>query len=81
VATDAASEGHAPRAHRPVFWRELDAWVDTPVLEQGDLVCDRVMEGPVVVEYPHTTVVARPGQRLWLETTGNLILDLEKESA
>jgi N-methylhydantoinase A len=70
----AAPTGEAARSRR-VFWREFDDWRETLVLSGTELVQGEVMMGPLIVEYPHTTIVARPGQRLWLEPTGNVILD------
>jgi N-methylhydantoinase A len=64
-----------PTRTRPVFFREVDDWVDTPIVPGGALVVDEVHPGPVIVEYPHTTVVARPGQRLWADRHGIVVLD------
>jgi hypothetical protein len=33
--------------------------------------------GPAIAEFPDTTVVARPGQRLRVDGFGNLVLVLE----
>ena len=35
--------------------------------------------GPVILEFPHTTIVARPGQALEADAFGNLVLRLELE--
>ena len=51
---------HRPR---PVYWRELGERTETPVYwgprprRRGAIV-----GGPAIVEYPHTTIAARPGQ-------------------
>jgi N-methylhydantoinase A len=63
---------------REVYWRELGDWVATPVLAGARLEPGRRVAGPVVVEYPHTTVVARPGQTLWAEPNGNVVLDVHE---
>jgi N-methylhydantoinase A len=78
VITDDGEDGWRPVGTRPVFWRELDSWVDTPILTEHDLKVEEPMDGPAVVEYPHTTVVTRPGQRLWTEASGTLVLELER---
>ena len=62
---------------RPVFWREVDDWVETPILAGSRLEPEKRVTGPVVIEYPHTTVVARPVQTLWAESSGNVVLDLD----
>jgi N-methylhydantoinase A len=61
---------------RDVYWREIGDWVPTPILAGWRLEPHRRIDGPVVVEYPHTTLVARPGQSLWTEPNGNVVLDV-----
>jgi N-methylhydantoinase A len=63
---------------RQVYWRELGDWVETPILAGARLEPRTRIAGPVVLEYPHTTVVARPGQALWAEPNGNVILDVHE---
>jgi N-methylhydantoinase A len=69
-----------PAEMRRVFWRELDDWADTPILHGQSLRVDESIDGPAIVEYAHTTVVARPEQRLRMERFGNLILELARRS-
>jgi len=80
TAAGAASPGEpsAGGRTRPVFWREFDAWRETPVWRGDELPEGRAIEGPAIVEYSHTTVVARPGQRMWRDKTGSIILDVSK---
>jgi N-methylhydantoinase A len=73
----ATHDGGITDSTREVYWRELGSWVDTPVLAGAHLESGKRITGPVIVEYPHTTVVARPGQSLWTEPNGNIILDAE----
>jgi N-methylhydantoinase A len=61
---------------REVYWRELGDWIPTTLLAGARLAPLRRVKGPVVVEYPHTTLVARPGQSLWAEPNGNVVLDV-----
>jgi len=65
-----------PDGVRPVYWRELGGWFETPIVSGARLEPRKPVAGPVVVEYPHTTVVGRPGQTLWLEPNGNVVLDV-----
>jgi N-methylhydantoinase A len=78
----ATASGSAPQPDRSrkVFWREYDDWRETPVYLGASLVPGQILTGPAIVEYSHTTIVARPEQRLWLEPTGNVILDPEVAS-
>ncbi len=73
--TDQSSMAAESDATRPVFWGELGTWIDTPILSGGSLVANELVDGPVIVEYPHTTVVARPGQRLGADRRGNVVLE------
>jgi N-methylhydantoinase A len=72
---DAISDGT-----RSVFWREIGTWVDTPVLAGAKLIPGTRIEGPALIEYSHTTLVARPDQHLTMEPNGNLILGLGQMS-
>ena len=62
-------------ATRPVFWRELDDWQDTAVWQGDDLPVAAVLQGPAIVEYPHTTLVVRPGQSFYRDRQGNVVLE------
>jgi N-methylhydantoinase A len=62
-------------ATRPVFWRELDDWQDTAVWQGDDLPIGAVLQGPAIVEYPHTTLVVRPGQSFYRDRQGNVVLE------
>ena len=61
---------------RPVFWRELDDWRETAVWQGDELPTDVEIEGPGIVEYPHTTLVIRPDQKFFRDQQGNIILEL-----
>jgi hypothetical protein len=37
------------------------------------------LQGPSIVEYPHTTIAVRPGQALHLDDFGNIVLTLEDQ--
>jgi N-methylhydantoinase A len=65
-----------PDGARPVFWRELGDWSETPIFAGPRLEPESRLDGPAIIEYPHTTLVARPGQSLWVEASGNVVLDL-----
>ena len=75
VSASNADDTAAAAPTRRVFWGELDTWIDTPILTGDLLVPGRVVNGPVILEYPGTTMVARPGQALWLDTHGNVVLE------
>jgi N-methylhydantoinase A len=62
------NEGHK------VFWPAVGDWLTTKVYD-GETVglADRI-EGPALVELPHTTVAVAPGQSLRSDSFGNLVL-------
>jgi N-methylhydantoinase A len=62
---------------RPVYWRELADRVATPVYWGPRLGPGLRLQGPTVVEYPHTTIAVRPGQALHFDDFGNIVLTLE----
>ena len=69
------SDGTVSRSVRPVFWRELDDWRDTAVWQGDDLPTGVEIEGPGIVEYPHTTLVVRPDQKFYRDPQGNIVLE------
>jgi N-methylhydantoinase A len=75
-----AAADHAPVAGaRPVYWTELGDYAETPTLsatEHGTLAIDR-REGPCILDLPLTTVVVRPGQAVFTDDLGNIIIDLK----
>ncbi len=56
--------------HGPLGWR------DTPVFDGEVLRRGHTIAGPALVEELTTTVVARPGDRLWVDANGDLFIDL-----
>ena len=66
-------------------WHGPFGWCDTPVFDGEVLRRGHTIMGPALVEELTTTVVARPGDRLWVDANGDLFIDLapadETESA
>jgi N-methylhydantoinase A len=65
---------------RAVYWRELHMATPTPVYWGPTLHPGAVVAGPAIAEYPSTTVVARPGQTLRVDSFSNLVLTISEES-
>jgi N-methylhydantoinase A/oxoprolinase/acetone carboxylase beta subunit len=64
---------------RPVYWSELRAFVETPVLEIGGAMNTRIdgqVEGPTLIEAPDTVIAIRPGMRARFDDAGNLVIEL-----
>ena len=67
----------ANREPRPIFWRQLDDTVETPVFQGGQLVPGNLVNGPAVIETRDTTIVVHPGRRATVDGYGNFELELE----
>ena len=67
----------ATREPRPIFWRQLDDTVETPVFQGGQLVPGNLVNGPAVIETRDTTIVVHPGRRATVDGYGNFELELE----
>ncbi|MHB1930630.1 MAG: hydantoinase/oxoprolinase family protein [Acidimicrobiales bacterium] len=75
AGTGTAGRPAEPQGERPVYWQELGASAGTPVYAGPELMAGQVLEGPAICEYPDTTIVARPGQRLRIDEHRNVLLE------
>ena len=79
---DVATSETAPAAGDPEpietrsVWHGPFGWCDTPVFDGEVLRRGHSISGPALVEELTTTVVARPGDRLWVDANGDLFIDL-----
>ncbi len=76
AATAACTDGPppAPRGSREVFWPTDMAWIATQVWDGRHLRAGDRLQGPAVVELPHTTVAVAPGQALEVDAFGNFVV-------
>ena len=69
---------------RPVYWWETGGFVSTAVFRvaaEGGVALPRV-EGPCILDLPTTTIVVHPGQFVYSDPAGNVIIELAgKEEA
>jgi len=63
-----------PKEERRVLFEDA-GWVVCPVYERANLLPDRSVEGPAVIEEPMSTTVVYPGQRAQVDRFGNLLLE------
>lgn len=61
---------------RKVYFTD-EGWLDTPIYERQKLGSGVILEGPVIVEETAASTVAAKGQRLTVDTYGNLIIETE----
>ena len=78
VATSetAPATGHPEPIETRSVWHGPFGWCDTPVFDGEVLRRGHSISGPALVEELTTTVVARPGDRLWVDANGDLFIDL-----
>ena len=70
------AEGDPEPIERRSVWHGPFGWCDTPVFDGEVLRRGHTIMGPALVEELTTTVVARPGDRLWVDANGDLFIDL-----
>ncbi len=75
---DAQPPPNAYRHARPVYFRELDGFVDTPILERQQLLGGNRIDGPALVEEYASTTVVHPGDILTVDAFGNLVIDIRR---
>lgn len=61
---------------RKVYFTD-DGWMDTPIYDREALGSGVVLEGPVIVEEVAASTVVAKGQKLTVDTYGNLIIETE----
>jgi N-methylhydantoinase A len=76
MPTEVGLEGE--ELSRKVYWSELKALVDTPVLileSTAGRRRDETFTGPYLIQLPNTVVVVRPGQTAWFDDLGSIVMD------
>ncbi|MBL8697656.1 MAG: hydantoinase/oxoprolinase family protein [Alphaproteobacteria bacterium] len=77
LAVAAAGDGReARKGSRPVFFDEVQDFVDTPVYDHHRLVPGVGIAGPAIVEQRESTVVVGPRATARLDARGNLIMQI-----
>ena len=61
---------------RKVYFTD-DGWMDTPIYDREALGSGVVLEGPVIVEEAAASTVVAKGQKLTVDSYGNLIIETE----
>lgn len=67
-----------PRAVRPCWFQAANGFTDTPVYAYADARPGTVLEGPAIVEAPHTTFVVAPD---WVLHAGSSHFELKHQEA
>jgi N-methylhydantoinase A len=77
LSSPATRGGVAPKAHRPAWFPEFDAFRDVPVHDRYALAPGETLDGPAIVEERESTVVVPPAGRCRVDAHGSLVIDLE----
>jgi len=63
-----------------VFWPAEARWLATAVVDGRTVGGGHIIDGPALVELPHTTVAVAPGQSLTADAFGSFVLSLNGEA-
>lgn len=74
-ASDAGS-GQALKGRRPIYLPDAKAVVEVPVYSRYRLTGETAITGPAVVEEAEATAILWPGDRLSVDTQGNLVIEV-----
>lgn len=64
-----------PHMTRPVYFDEVQGFIDTPIFERTPLEQGAVIFGPAIIEQLDSTTVVHPETRAVVGTGGNLVLE------
>jgi N-methylhydantoinase A len=78
ATTPSAAAGRPPvqPATRPVYFSAAFGWRDTPVYARDSLAAGTCIDGPALVEEYASTTVMLPGDRMTVDTHGNLVIEV-----
>ena len=76
---DQSSAAQALKGTRPVYFREHEAFVDTPVYDRYTLRAGAQFDGPAIVEEQDSTAVIGPNATVDVDAYANLIVTLHYE--
>jgi N-methylhydantoinase A len=66
----------AIKGRRRVYWWEMEEFADTPIYDGDRMARGAEVNGPAIVELPHTTVPVRPRQCATIDRFGNLVVNV-----
>jgi N-methylhydantoinase A len=77
AAGDGASV--APAGRRPVYFATDGGWIDTPVHRRDLLRAGDRIEGPAVIEEYASTTICAPGEVVFVDGLGNLLIEITND--
>lgn len=80
AASDSGDHDPSPvTGARHVYWPDAGEWIDTDIVDGVGLRADMTVNGPAIVELPHTAVAVATGQHLRRNTIGSLVLTMNEQ--
>ena len=76
VPAAGAGQGATQPAMRPVYFSATLGWRDTPVYARDSLAAGARIDGPALIEEYASTTVMLPGDRMVVDTHGNLVIEV-----
>jgi len=73
--------GEPLKGSRKAYFRELDAYVDCPVLDRYQLTVDGERSGPALIEERESTIVVGPSAHWRVDDLGNVVVSLANGSS
>lgn len=74
VATGGSDAASARVAQRPVFFESERRFVDCPIYDRSKLRAGNAFTGPAIIEQYDTNTVVHPGQKVEVDSLGNLVI-------
>jgi N-methylhydantoinase A len=68
--------GEPLKGERKAYFRELDAYVECPVLDRYQLAADGERRGPALIEERESTIVVGPSARWRVDELGDVVISL-----
>jgi len=60
---------------RPVVFDKDCNFVKTPIFDKDDIPIGKPYRGPAIIEQFDSTIVVFPGQNVWLDSIGNIVIE------
>lgn len=84
IATQPAGDRRAAgedsrKPSREIWWHELGGLRESAIFDGSKLRPGHVVEGPAVIELPHTTVLVRPEQLAYIDPLQSIVIDTGEE--
>jgi N-methylhydantoinase A len=67
---------HEIKGRRPVYFRDADGYLDTPVYDRYAIAPGTRIDGPAIFEENESTFVVGPGSKIEILTDGTILVEM-----